>query len=92
MQRLSLLEIAEALDELGGWTVKEDKLFKAYSFDTFVEAFGFMSRVGLIAEKMGHHPELFNVYDQVEIHLTTQEAGGITALDTELAGRIDRLD
>ena len=89
---LSEEDIREGLDELNGWELQGKKLYKAYEFEIFVEAFGFMSRVGLIAEKLGHHPELYNAYNQVEIHLTTEELGGVSELDMELAHRIDRLD
>ena len=85
-------EITAGLEQLKGWTSQGGKLYKAYEFEIFVEAFGFMSRVGLIAEKMGHHPELYNAYNEVEIHLSTAELGGISELDFELANRIDRLD
>ena len=69
----------------------DGKLHKDYAFDAFVEAFGFMSRVGLIAEKMNHHPEMFNVYNRVTIDLITHDVDGISDLDIELAKRIDRL-
>ncbi|MDH5171990.1 MAG: 4a-hydroxytetrahydrobiopterin dehydratase, partial [Gammaproteobacteria bacterium] len=60
-------------------------------FKDFVEAFGFMSRVALLAEAMNHHPEWSNVYNRVDIHLTSHDAGGISERDFTLANRIDRL-
>ena len=91
-ERLTDEMIQTRLADLKGWIIQGGKLYKAYEFEIFVEAFGFMSRVGLIAEKLGHHPELYNAYNQVEIHLSTSEAGGLTKLDFELAARIDRLE
>ena len=58
---------------------------KTFEFADFVAAFGFMTRVALVAERMNHHPEWFNVYRRVEVKLTTHDAGGITELDFELA-------
>lgn len=62
-----------------------------FKFRDFVEAFGFLSKVAIVADKMDHHPELFNVYNKVKIDLTTHDAGGISALDVELAQKIDKL-
>lgn len=80
-----------ALSELHGWheVVDRDAIRKAYHFASFVEAWGFMSRVALVAEKMNHHPEWFNVYDRVEVILTTHDADGITERDIELARFMD---
>ena len=83
-------ELATATAALDGWKVEAGKLTKTYKFADFVEAFGFMSKVALVAEKMNHHPEWFNVYHTVRVELTTHDAGGITALDFELAGVMDR--
>jgi 4a-hydroxytetrahydrobiopterin dehydratase len=77
--------------KLSGWTVEKGKLHKPYKFGNFVEAFGFMAKVAIVAEKMDHHPELFNVYNRVVIDLTTHDAGGISHLDLELAKKIDAL-
>jgi len=76
-----------------GWQVTEgrDAIRKTYSFANFVEAFGFMSRAALHAEKLNHHPEWFNVYRTVEVTLSTHDAGGLTELDVKLASRMDRL-
>lgn len=80
-----------ALKKLSGWAPVRDRdaIEKAFRFTDFAEAFGFMSRVALIAERMNHHPEWFNVYNQVRITLTTHDAGGVSARDIDLARAID---
>ncbi len=80
-----------ALTKLNGWNIQDDKLHRQFKFKSFVEAFGFMSSVALVAESMGHHPEWFNVYNKVTIDLTTHDAGGITELDISLASKINEL-
>lgn len=82
-------KITEAIDRLTEWKVVDKKLNRAFEFDNFVDAFAFMTKVAIIAEKMDHHPELFNVYNRVVIDLTTHDAGGIGELDIELAKKID---
>ena len=84
---------AEALDGLEDWSpVKgRDAIARTFEFKNFVEAFGFMTKVALKAEKMNHHPEWSNVYGKVEIKLSTHDAGGLTELDVKLARAIDRL-
>ena len=67
------------------WALKEEKLHRRYRFVDFASAFGFMTQMALVAERMNHHPEWFNVYNQVRVDLTTHDAGGITALDIQLA-------
>jgi 4a-hydroxytetrahydrobiopterin dehydratase len=89
--KLSESEIQSALRELNGWTVVNGKLHREYKFADFVNAFGFMASAALVAEAMGHHPEWFNVYNRVTVDLTTHDAGGITAKDRELAGKMDAL-
>lgn len=84
-------DIKRRLGELDGWTLDEGKLFREFKFPRFVEAFGFMSSVALLAESQNHHPEWFNVYNKVRIHLTTHEAGGISDRDFTLAGAIDAI-
>jgi 4a-hydroxytetrahydrobiopterin dehydratase len=88
---LSPAEITERLDDRPGWELVEGKLHRELRFDDFVAAFGFMASVALVAEKMDHHPEWRNVWNTVEIDLTTHSAGGLTDLDFRLAERIDRL-
>ncbi|KAJ3256874.1 hypothetical protein HK103_005118 [Boothiomyces macroporosus] len=70
------------------WQLQSNKIYKEFRFDDFSSAFGFMSRV---AEKMDHHPEWFNVYNQVNITLTTHDAGGLTDKDFNLAKKIDQI-
>ena len=89
--KLTNPEISTQLKEISGWTVENEKLHREFQFNSFVEAFGFMVRVALIAESMNHHPEWFNVYNRVTVDLATHDAGGISALDFELAKKIDAL-
>ena len=81
----------EAVASLAGWSdvTGRDAISKTFRFETFNQAFGFMSRVALMAEKMDHHPEWFNVYNRVEVTLSTHDAGGVTELDTRLARFMD---
>ncbi|MEV8467345.1 4a-hydroxytetrahydrobiopterin dehydratase [Fluviibacterium sp. DFM31] len=76
-----------------GWDLVEgrDALTKTYKFADFVEAFGWMTRAALVAEAMNHHPEWHNVYRTVTVTLTTHDAGGLSALDVVLAGKMDSL-
>ena len=80
-----------ALHELHGWVEVEDRdaIRKSYHFGDFSEAWGFISRMALLAEKMDHHPELFNVYNRVEVILSTHDAGGLSERDIKLAHAID---
>ena len=82
-----------ALHEIHGWTEVQDRdaIRKSYHFGDFSEAWGFISRIALLAEKMDHHPELFNVYSRVEIVLSTHEAGGLSERDIRLAHAIDEV-
>ena len=82
-----------ALAKLDGWSEVEgrDAISKKFAFKDFNEAFGFMARVALIAEKLDHHPEWFNVYNRVEVTLATHDAGGVTERDVKLAEAMDRL-
>lgn len=89
--KLSDDEIASRIKSLSGWTLENGKLHFERQFKDFVEAFGFMSRVAILAEKMDHHPEWFNVYHTVKIDLTTHDAGGISEKDFSLAGQINGL-
>ncbi|NML92492.1 4a-hydroxytetrahydrobiopterin dehydratase [Novosphingobium olei] len=90
--RLSQSEIETALADLSGWALREDGLaiLKAFRFADFSEAFAFMSRVALEAEKTDHHPEWFNVYNRVDVTLTTHDAGGISARDLAMAAAMER--
>lgn len=89
--KLASSEIDTALVSLAGWSLENGKLHREYRFGDFVEAFGFMTSVALVAESMNHHPEWFNVYHTVRVDLTTHDAGGITALDVQLATRMNEL-
>src|SRR5581483_7463588 len=82
-----------ALHELAGWSELEDRdaIRKSFHFSDFSEAWGFLSRIALAAEKMDHHPEIFNVYNRVEIILTTHDAGGLSVRDLSLAHVIEEL-
>jgi 4a-hydroxytetrahydrobiopterin dehydratase len=93
VERLAGAGRKEALKELHGWSEVEDRdaIRKTYHFSSFVEAWGFMSKVALLAEKMDHHPEWFNVYNRVEIILTTHDAGGLSERDIRLAHAADEL-
>lgn len=86
---LSSDELEAALGQLTSWTLEAGKLHRQLKFRDFVDAFGFMSKVAILAESMNHHPEWSNVYNTVTIDLSTHEVGGISGLDTELAKRID---
>ena len=81
------------LAKLDGWTEVDgrDAISKKFMFKDFNEAFGFMARAALIAEKLDHHPEWFNVYNRVEVTLATHDAGGVTERDIKLAQEMDRL-
>lgn len=91
MQKLSDEQIHSALKDLPGWSHADGKLHRKFTFADFNEAFGFMTRVALIAESMGHHPEWFNVFKFVEVSLATHDADGITQLDVDLAKKMTTL-
>ena len=82
-----------ALARLAGWSeVKgRDAISRTFTFEDFNAAFGFMTRAALLAEKLDHHPEWFNVYDKVEVTLATHDAGGVTERDVALAEALNRL-
>lgn len=86
---LTTQEIEAQLAGLDGWSIDDGKLCRTFTFANFVEAFGFMARVALIAEAMNHHPEWTNVYGTVSIRLSTHDAGGaVSSLDFKLAQKI----
>ena len=91
MMRLSETEITEELKKLEGWAIKDNKLHKEFQFDSFNQAFGFMTRAAMEIEKMNHHPEWFNVYNIITVDLTTHDAGGITNNDINLARILNSL-
>jgi 4a-hydroxytetrahydrobiopterin dehydratase len=92
MTRPAKIGAAAALARLGGWSAASgrDAIQKTFQFDDFNAAYGWMSRVALMAEKLDHHPEWFNVYSRVEVTLATHDAGGVTDLDVQLAEFMDR--
>ena len=92
MTRPTAIGAISALETLPGWSALasgRDAIQRTYRFADFNAAFGFMVRVALLAEKLDHHPEWSNVYNRVEVTLTTHDAGGVTALDVELASFMD---
>jgi 4a-hydroxytetrahydrobiopterin dehydratase len=91
-EKLSNEAVAEALAGLDGWSLASDggSIARTFTFKNFSEAFAFMTRVALAAEKMDHHPDWSNVYKTVNVTLNTHDAGGLTALDFELAKTMDR--
>jgi 4a-hydroxytetrahydrobiopterin dehydratase len=89
VRKLTDDEIRERLAQLPAWTIEAGKLRREFKFADFVTAFGFMTRVAILAEKADHHPEWFNVYNKVRIDLTTHDAGGLSERDFALAKQID---
>jgi 4a-hydroxytetrahydrobiopterin dehydratase len=92
-QKLTAEARKAALGKLPGWSdvSGRDAIARKFTFRDFNEAFGFMTRAALVAEKMDHHPEWFNVYKTVEVTLSTHDAGGVTELDVRLAEAMDRI-
>ena len=91
MTKATESEIQKVIAELGSWKINDGKLHREYRFRDFVQAFGFMSQVALLAERAAHHPEWFNVYNQVVVDLTTHEAQGITQKDFDLAREMEEI-
>lgn len=91
-KKLSRPESEARLAEIDGWAIAADGLSisRTFKFADFSEAFAFVTRVALLAEKADHHPEWFNVYNRVDIRLTTHDAGGLTGRDFDLAKAINR--
>ncbi|MEI9964425.1 MAG: 4a-hydroxytetrahydrobiopterin dehydratase [Caulobacteraceae bacterium] len=91
MTRPAKIGAAAAVAQLDGWTATPDRdaIAKSYRFKDFAEAFAFMTRVALAAEKLDHHPEWFNVYNRVDVTLATHDADGVTDLDVRLARIMD---
>jgi 4a-hydroxytetrahydrobiopterin dehydratase len=89
VSRLTPDEITAAMADVPGWTLNGDGIERSYKFKDFTQAFAFMARVALLAEKADHHPEWSNVYNRVEIRLTTHDAGGLSTRDFALARAID---
>ena len=93
MTRPARIDLAQALAQFDGWTAVEGReaIAKTFKFADFNAAFAFMTRVALLAEKLDHHPEWFNVYNRVEVTLATHDAGGVTELDLEMARFMDKV-
>ena len=79
------------LENLKDWHFRENAIEKDFKFKNFTQALGFIVQVGVLAERMNHHPELFNVYNKVNIRLNTHDSGGVTTKDFDLAGQIESL-
>lgn len=86
----ALAALNEALPSDRQWTIENDKLTKTFRFKSFVRAFGWMSQIAIVAEKMNHHPEWFNVYNKVKVELTTHDVDGISDFDFTLATKMER--
>lgn len=86
-EKLDADTLAQELETLDGWSIHKDKnaIIKTFKFQDFQEAFGFITRCAILAEKMNHHPEWTNIYNTVEITLTTHDAGGLSDLDINMA-------
>lgn len=91
MTLLAEKEIADWIEANSAWRLEDEKLMLSLQFENFSMAWGFMSRVALLAEQQDHHPEWVNVYNRVDIALVTHDAGGITKKDLDLATAITRL-
>ena len=91
-RKINTKERNKLLKRLKGWkkTIGRDAIEKSFVFKDFITAFSWMSRISLIAEKMDHHPEWFNVYNKVNVTLSTHDAGGVTELDIKLAKEMDK--
>tara|TARA_Y100001968_G_scaffold269848_1_gene260782 strand:+ start:334 stop:621 length:288 start_codon:yes stop_codon:yes gene_type:complete len=91
---VSLIEKAQLnyfIEKNPSWILDKNTIKKEFKFDNFIDAFGFMSKVALLSEKMDHHPNWQNIYNKVKIELTTHDKGGITINDIKLAESIDKL-
>jgi 4a-hydroxytetrahydrobiopterin dehydratase len=89
---IQLKNINQALDVQQQWQVVEGKLIKTFKFKSFIRAFGWMSQIAIWAEKLNHHPEWYNIYNKVEVQLTTHDVGGISELDFKLAEKMEMLN
>ena len=90
-KKLTEQEVEQQVTKLQGWKLANGKLNKTFEFDNFVQAFGFMTKVAMHAEKMDHHPEWFNVYNRITIDLVTHDVGGLSNYDIKLAEIINKL-
>jgi 4a-hydroxytetrahydrobiopterin dehydratase len=90
-KKLPEQEIEHEVAKIPGWKVLNGKLNRTFEFESFVQAFGFMTKVAMESEKLNHHPEWFNVYNRLEINLVTHDVNGISNYDIILAEKINRL-
>ncbi len=86
---MSILDPKRAASELDGWSGGDDFITKVFTFTDFAQAFGFMSEIAVVAEAMNHHPQWYNVYNRVDVTLTTHDHGGVTDKDITLAKRMN---
>lgn len=91
MQRLETQQILSALQALPGWTYEDGALRRRYQFPSFTHAMAFLAGAATVIEKMNHHPDWSNVYNRVEVRLSTHDAGGVTQLDLDLAAHMESL-
>ena len=91
VQKMTSQQIETGLKDLSGWKLQNEKLHWEFKFKSFVQAWGFMTQVAILAERADHHPEWSNVYSRVTIDLTTHEAGGISQRDFDLAQKINEV-
>ncbi|NMH61187.1 4a-hydroxytetrahydrobiopterin dehydratase [Alteromonas ponticola] len=96
-EKLDTSQIEQALNKLNEtlgaeeqWQLEEDKITKTFKFKSFIRAFGWMSQIAIWAEKLNHHPEWFNVYNKVEVTLTTHDVGGLSDLDFTMAEKMEK--
>lgn len=89
--KLNEPEIAAEVKKLKGWSIERGKLHRVFEFRDFSQAFGFMARVALAAEVMGHHPDWSNAWNKVTVDLSTHSAGGLTQNDFQLAAKIEEI-
>ena len=87
---MTLLNPKEVAEDLDGWTGGDDFITKVFKFENFAQAFGWMTQIAIIADKADHHPEWYNVYNRVDVTLTTHDAGGVTEKDVKLAGLMNK--
>ena len=87
---MEILDPKIVVKDLAGWTGGDDFITKVFRFEDFAQAFGFMTQIAIIADRMDHHPEWFNVYNRVDITLTTHDAGGVTEKDVMLAKAMEK--
>lgn len=91
MKKLTELQVRSKLKELDSWEYQDESLTTSFEFKDFKDAFSVMTRIAFEAERLNHHPNWFNVYNQLDISLSTHDAGGVTEKDFELAKIIDEL-